>query len=142
MEHEAVFLDSVKNWVEEKGLLVNNPLSQESLRQPSDDPSKKRSHGGTLLHKAAERGYTSAIGYLLDQGAEIDLTDSEGNTPLHWASKNYHKPAIELLISRGAKKNVWNNNRETPDLLFQRVHQTLTPERISFIDQVNKSQSS
>ncbi len=75
----------------------------------------------TLLHRAAQLGYTTVIVFLLghdDCFVNINLKDKEGNTPLHLASARYHVHAKDLLILQGAKKELINRQDQTADQLF------------------------
>lgn len=58
----------------------------------------------TLLHESAMFGYTNAIKYLLNSGADIDVHDSSVSkrTPLMMAIENGHFEAVALLARHGA----------------------------------------
>ena len=62
------------------------------------------SSGTTVLHIAAERGYTAVIGLLLDNGFDITATDDSGYTALHFACcrPDNRTNVAKLLLSRGA----------------------------------------
>ena len=68
----------------------------------------------TALH-AAIAGVKSkeVIEFLLTNGAEPNITDSEGNTPLHIAAFEGNIAIAELLIKNGAKTK-HNNSGKTP----------------------------
>ena len=58
----------------------------------------------TLLHESAIFGYTNAIKYLLNSGADIDAHDSSVSkrTPLMMAIENGHFEAVAVLVRHGA----------------------------------------
>lgn len=48
---------------------------------------KKRTYGGFYpLHHAVNNIHEDVISVLLENGAEVLLTDDAGNTALHWAA--------------------------------------------------------
>lgn len=57
---------------------------------------------GKLLFKFAHEGNCDGIALLLDQGADIEVTDEDGWTSLIWAACNGCCDAVELLLDRGA----------------------------------------
>ena len=73
--------------------------------------------GGSLLHRAAERGFVEFIDLLIANGAEVNTKNSNGETPLHRAA--VHAPflsgaeTIKCLIKNGADVNAKNNNSDT-----------------------------
>jgi ankyrin repeat protein len=56
--------------------------------------------GDTALMYAAQIGNTLIIGYLLDNGADIQAKDDKGNTVLSAAQEGKHPDAIKLIESR------------------------------------------
>ena len=40
----------------------------------------------TPLHLAAYKGHASAVEYLLEKGADMELKDEDGNHPIHLAA--------------------------------------------------------
>ena len=57
---------------------------------------------GTALHCAAHSGENETILELLNNGVDVDITDSGGRTPLHCATSSGHIAAMETLLSKGA----------------------------------------
>ncbi|NWY68495.1 ANR42 protein, partial [Erithacus rubecula] len=53
--------------------------------------------GSTLLHKAAERGHIHCLQWLLEMGADCDITNDAGETPEDVAKRFGHLAAVELL---------------------------------------------
>lgn len=66
------------------------------------------------LHLLASEGDTSALAFLLDNGAHIDSRDAEGCTALHWAADRGSFEVIQLLVQRGAAVNAQDSDGQTP----------------------------
>ena len=82
----------------------------------------------TPLHEAANRNYVEIVGYLLDNGADIDPQGGDDlETPLIDAASNGHIDTMKLLIEKGADcklrdKKVFekkNNSYEPPGILLE-----------------------
>ena len=68
----------------------------------------------TLLHAFAHQGDIVGTRWLVDHGAEVNVTDDGNNTPLHKAcERNSTLKVVELLVERGASLTAVNNNGET-----------------------------
>jgi hypothetical protein len=70
--------------------------------------------GETSLHVAAYSGNAALCAFLLEQGAQLEITDTKyGTTPLAWAAhalieerngrSDRHKATVQLLVDRGAR---------------------------------------
>ena len=68
----------------------------------------------TPLLLAIEQGQSDTVGYLLDQGARIDGSNSDGLTPLMSASEKGDKNLVKLLLGRGAEVNAARKDGWTP----------------------------
>jgi uncharacterized protein len=68
--------------------------------------------GQTYLH--SEEEYLDAIKLCLENGAEINATNSEGFTPMHGAANRGWESVIKLLAERGAKLDVKDKEGRTP----------------------------
>jgi ankyrin repeat protein len=62
----------------------------------------------TALHLASHHGNLEVIKYLIEQGANIDITDAHGNTPAHRAAIHHKDAALQLLYERGANRSIEN----------------------------------
>ena len=69
---------------------------------------------GSLLHGAAIKGHMHLAEYLVEHGANVNLTDFYGDTPLHVAAREGHMPLAEYLVEHGADVNIKNERGETP----------------------------
>jgi ankyrin repeat protein len=56
----------------------------------------------TGLHLAAYLGVEIVVRLLLDQGADVEVADSDEETPLHLASSNGQLDMVQLLLDQGA----------------------------------------
>jgi ankyrin repeat protein len=52
--------------------------------------------------------------YLLEQGADPFVTDTEGNIALHWAVLSGSMSSVEMLLNYGCQVNAANNIGDTP----------------------------
>ena len=66
------------------------------------------------LADAVERGETSSILALLDQGSDINATQADGMTALHWAAHRDDLEAAERLVEKGADVQAANRYSVTP----------------------------
>ena len=58
--------------------------------------------GNTPLHHAAWGGQIEVMGWLIDNGADIELKSDQQWTPLHWAARNGKWASVKLLLDHGA----------------------------------------
>ena len=77
---------------------------------------QKHQHGmWTPLHWVAQRGLTAGVLYLLENGANPNITDDKGRTPMHIiARKGIGKNQIQLLIEHGGDVNICDVDGKTP----------------------------
>lgn len=66
------------------------------------------------LLRAAAAGQLKVIGFLLDNGADVNGGDRRSQAPLRAAALNGHKGVVDLLLARGADPNVHTPNGGTP----------------------------
>ncbi|CAH8497309.1 unnamed protein product, partial [Schistosoma turkestanicum] len=60
-------------------------------------------NGRTLIHYAADYGQEEICGYLIHNGADININDNFGVTPLLAAIYEGHIDCVSLLLKNGAK---------------------------------------
>ena len=77
---------------------------------------QKHQHGmWAPLHWVAQRGLTVGILYLLENGADPNITDDKGRTPMHIiAQKGVGKNQVQLLIEHGGDANIRDADGKTP----------------------------
>ena len=59
----------------------------------------------TPLHRAAAKGQTDTVKYLLDKGASLECRNKEGKTPLHLAARSKNSFTVFQLLAHGACKS-------------------------------------
>ena len=79
-------------------------------RQVTAEPRvQARPVGGfTPLLYAAREGCVECAKYLVEGGADVNLTDPRGVTPLIMATENFHFDLAKLLIDKGANVDQWD----------------------------------
>jgi hypothetical protein len=93
-------------------LNTDRVLDSNSLRQNSKS-GPINTQDDTLLHWAAQNGYTDRIQEFLASGFEADCTNNAGDTPLLAASRVGCVSSIKLLLNSDADPNVANKFGET-----------------------------
>ena len=89
--------------------------------------------GSTPLHKAAERGLSKKVEWLLVHGADINLQDHAGETALHCATDHGHVKTVKLLVNHGADLKIKNRaQRDASNIGVIRKHHKI----IEFLDGV------
>lgn len=91
--NEAIIETKAKLFIS-KGLSVDYPMHQ--------DADSSWGPRCTLLHLAAEYGYTSAVEFLLEHGANINAENSNESTPLELAVRENHIETVRELLASGA----------------------------------------
>jgi hypothetical protein len=79
----------------------------------ADVNSFDASSGRTALHKAAYWGHDHVVGYLVANGANLNMVDSNGDTALHDAARFAHCEVVKALIAAGADQTVTNKSGHT-----------------------------
>jgi uncharacterized protein len=86
------------------------------LQSGVDINTQDKNSGTTVLMIASSYYYyDNIVEYLISNGAEVNLKDSEGKTALLWASSN-SLPNSKILVANGAKINEAANDGMTPFL--------------------------
>ncbi len=67
----------------------------------------------SVLHAAAELGYTDALAAMLDRGIDVDVGSDVGATALSYAATRGRREAVALLLERGADVNARNGVGKT-----------------------------
>uniref|UniRef100_A0A182P664 ANK_REP_REGION domain-containing protein n=1 Tax=Anopheles epiroticus TaxID=199890 RepID=A0A182P664_9DIPT len=93
------------------------------LRFLIENDRKVRSHvnrketvglGLTPLQIATRNGYSDVAQILLEQGANVQLRDTNGNSALHFAIESGCVKTVRLLLRHGASASVRNNLGNSP----------------------------
>ncbi|XP_065193048.1 ankyrin repeat, PH and SEC7 domain containing protein secG-like [Sycon ciliatum] len=71
-------------------------------------------HYGCALHEAVDRHSVKCLQYLLDAGADTNVTDHRGKTPLHFASERGHIDCMRHLLDSKANPNQPDERGKTP----------------------------
>lgn len=79
---------------------------------PIDRPNK---NGLTALQQSCFDGNLELVNFLLEQGADLSLVDSEGRTALHFAALGGHLETVSLLVNSScADVNAKSVTGQTP----------------------------
>ena len=73
-------------------------LSPEQLQLAQRIANEINEHACTPLIAAVKEGHEKIVEYLLQEGADIDLQDSDGRTAVHYAVENQNKVIVESLL--------------------------------------------
>lgn len=76
-----------------------------------DIPSRD---GKTLLHFACLYGRKSIVEFLLEQGANINVSDNSGDSVLHMAVLSKNISIVKLILSRGINVDIQNKLGNPP----------------------------
>ena len=68
----------------------------------------------TVLHVACKNNNLPLVEYLLQNGFDINVRNSDNRTPLHVACNEGHLQIVQFLVEKGADINVKDNLNETP----------------------------
>lgn len=96
------------------------------LSQPGTVIVNTRDHssGQTALHIVVERRDNTWLGFLLQKGANPNLSDKEGTTPLILATQLRFVDGVRTLLAKNAKVNDTNRQGETALILAVHIRDT------------------
>jgi len=63
-----------------------------------------KQYGLTNLVPSRGKGHKDIVKLILDNSADINVTDNAGRTPLYWAKQKGHKEIAELLRKHRSKE--------------------------------------
>jgi ankyrin repeat protein len=69
-----------------------------------------QSNFSTPIHEVVRKGLVAFADLLIQNGADINITDGNGQTPLHYCSLFNKVDCLSLLIRRGAKLDCADNS--------------------------------
>ena len=75
---------------------------------------RERKAGWSLLHYAIYYNQIDAVKFLIEKGANVNITDAQGYTPLLFALHYINKDIINVLVDSGANMNILNKEGYTP----------------------------
>ncbi|KAL9631305.1 MAG: hypothetical protein Q9164_005966 [Protoblastenia rupestris] len=114
----------------EQADLKNIVMKSQMLLEHGADPMRKAEGGESLMHCAAERGYTEVLRLLLQYGADIE--DDQGDfTPLMKAGMLRHLEATRLLLRKGARIDATLPNTERTVMALAFLGDPSNPHRAS-----------
>merc|ERR1711915_835741 len=87
------------DWVKENNVSKVKDLETQVLQE-------KGENGMTLLHWAADRGYSEMAKYLLERKINVNERDADGQTALHYAAACGHADMIRVLLDHGADVSI------------------------------------
>ena len=91
------------------------------LSQGVDINARGGAFNGTALCEAARGGVTGMVRMLLDQHADLNISDENGNTPLLLTLSNDDDEILKMLLKKGADVNAFNDFGDTALVSAARV---------------------
>ena len=101
----------------------HNDLVRLLIQSGADISIKDSELQQTALIVAAQRGHTSIVQYLLDEGAQVDTQDVDGSTSLMIASSLGHSEVVRVLINYGADVNILAKEPNSTALMYACLYQ-------------------
>ena len=83
--------------------------AKESMKHFIPDGSKQR-----WLLEASQNGNVDKVRFLLELGANVNVTGDLDNQPLHYAAEKGHIEVVKVLLQNGADVNAFNQKSKTP----------------------------
>ncbi|MBA3954880.1 ankyrin repeat domain-containing protein [Candidatus Dependentiae bacterium] len=94
----------------------------------------------TLLHWAAEHGWSDIADLLLKKGVDSDIKNSNKVTPLHMAAYNGHSRVVELLLNNKADSNAQAIDGNRPiECAVNQGHRLIVEILLAFKAQIPRS---
>jgi ankyrin repeat protein len=110
------FLDAIKK---ADGNKVN-----EILTKPGSSivNTKDRDSGQSALHIVTQREDSTYMRFLLQKGANPNITDKDGNSPLMFAVNKGFGEGVDIMVKYGGSVNLANSSGETPLIRAVQIH--------------------
>lgn len=67
----------------------------------------------SALFRAAKRNHVDVLIELIDNNADVNLSDENGESPLNFASKRGHLEVVRILLQAKANVNISCKNKQT-----------------------------
>ncbi|NXA12202.1 ANR42 protein, partial [Sapayoa aenigma] len=139
---ERFYKDSILQYIDGLEKEGEHPETQEILAFPAHDAAfkgdllvlrrlvrsgvininERDDKGSTLMHKAAEQGHIHCLQWLIEMGADCDITNDAGDTPKDVAKRCAHLAAVELLIPRTGDCNSSDEELDANNIKFFERH--------------------
>ncbi|NXE11026.1 ANR42 protein, partial [Lophotis ruficrista] len=136
------YKDNILQYIDSVEKEEEHPETQEGLAFPAHDAAFKgdllmlrrlvRSEvvninerddkGSTLMHKAAEQGHIHCLQWLIEMGADCDITNDAGETPKDVAKRFAQLAAVELLTQRTGDSDSSDEELDANNLKFFEKH--------------------
>ncbi|KAM6094331.1 ankyrin repeat domain-containing protein 42 isoform 2-T4 [Chlamydotis macqueenii] len=84
--------------------------------------NERDDRGSTLMHKAAEQGHIHCLQWLIEMGADCDITNDAGETPKDVAKRSAQLAAVELLTQRTGDSDSSDEELDANNLKFFEKH--------------------
>ena len=94
--------------------LGHNTIVKQLLRPDIDLEKHHATDEGTVLARAAKRGYHAVVDALISYGASINTETTWGQTPLHWAVESGSETVLNSLLQEGAYVDAKGYQSQTP----------------------------
>ena len=101
------FLNACRNG--QKGIV------QIFLKKGGIDVNKRDAEGNTPLYYACLKGFRDIVNLLLDNDADVFVSNNLSETPLHAASRSGNKEIIGKLVQYGAELDATDNELDATD---------------------------
>ena len=83
------------------------------LEEGSQINAKVGDYETTVLMEVSVRGNVEVMKFLIEKGANVNLSDKDGWTAIMGAVVQGHLESVKLLLSHGAEVNAKNDNNQT-----------------------------
>ena len=94
--------------------LGHNTIVKQSLRADTDLEKYHATNEGTVLARAAKRGYHAVVDTLISHGASVNTQDASSSTALHWGVGNGSETVLNSLLQAGAFVDAKDFDSRTP----------------------------
>lgn len=84
--------------------------------------TKDRDNGQSALHIVTGREDANYMRFLLQKGANPNITDKEGNSPLMFAVNKGFSDGVDIMVKYGGSVNLANSSGETPLIRAVQIH--------------------
>ena len=104
-------------------VFYSGPLSEEEsaeLSKVTEDlrngslVDKSIGNGLTRLHMAAKNGHAAVAEFLIEKGANVNVTDNYNWAPLHFAAMHGQEEVVKLFLENGARVDIKSKQDWTP----------------------------